>query len=90
MEEVEKNDLKAVLLLFGNLALKDQNTGNIDPKIQRAREYPDIFPVVYDSFKLNIPYSLDSRYLAHSGNFGSRTIQIIESRFHIRCLFRFT
>lgn len=43
-----------------------------------AIEYPDIFPLVYYYFNVDIPYSLDNDYLKISKNFGERTIQIIE------------
>lgn len=74
---VKRKEVRAVLLLFGNLP-KGPYGGDISAKVNEAAKLPSIFPVVYDVFTLDIPYSRDPAYVAASAKFGSRTIQVIE------------
>ena len=46
--------------------------------IEDAKKYPHIFPIVYDHFKIGIPYSDDHTYQRLSTDFQYRTIQVIE------------
>ena len=73
-----QNHIVAVLILFGNVDLENRDAWNIYPKIERAREFPNIFPIIYDVFTTDIPYSQDRVYLNDSTDFASRTIQVIE------------
>ncbi len=71
----KQNRTEAVMIIFGNVGY---NNMDIRSKLKLARKFPNIFPFIYDSFNTDIPYSLHPKYLANSGNFASRTIQVIE------------
>lgn len=68
------NGIKAALIIISNT----ESNFDITNKLIKAKAHPDIFPIIYGHFKVNIPYSLDSEYLQSSFNFGERTIQVIE------------
>lgn len=66
---------KAVIIILGNT---DSNYPDISEKLKFAGKFPEIFPYIYDHFNLNIPYSTDINYINSTGNFGNKTIHIIE------------
>lgn len=59
------------------ILLNDTYPG-VSERLKAARRFPKIFPVIYDVFSLDIPYSEDSEYIKLSGSFSDRTIQVIE------------
>jgi len=75
--KISNNDYKeisAALIIAGNT---DEGFDSTE-QLLVAIKYPDIFPLVYYYFNVDIPYSLDKDYLKISKDFGERTIQIIE------------
>lgn len=75
----KQNRIRAVLVLLANVDLESNGTAyDIDHKIKAARKFPNIFPIVYDTFKADIPYSTDELYLQNSEDFEYRTIQVLE------------
>jgi hypothetical protein len=68
----------AVILFFGNVHLGSSEDFDIDEKLEQARRFPKIFPLIFDIFHSAIPYSMDEIYLQNSNDFESRTIQVIE------------
>jgi hypothetical protein len=67
-----------VILFFGNVGLDNGDDWDVDEKLEQARRFPKIFPLVFDIFHSDIPYSTDEMYLQNSNDFESRTIQVIE------------
>jgi hypothetical protein len=89
-----KDDMIAVIIFFGNYQCDNNdeckeietvttNTArrcylDIHDSIEKARLFPNIFPIIYDEFRSYIPYSTDETYLKVSKHFERRTIQVIE------------
>lgn len=71
------NNITAAIIFFSNVS-EQAEAFDIDDEIDWARQFPKIFPIVYDIFKTEIPYSTDEHYLQTSAPFGPRTIQVIE------------
>jgi hypothetical protein len=78
----EKNNVKAVIIFYGNVESSASNHYDLSQKLFMAKKFPHIFPIIYDYFNVDIPYSKDQKYIENSGpnagDFGKRTIQIIE------------
>jgi len=71
---VINNEKDAALILQSNI----DNVYDFSDKLEIAKKFPDIFPVIYMYFTVDIPYSLDPDYLKNSDNFNNRIIQVIE------------
>lgn len=67
---VEKNKNNYAMTLFNK-------SFNIKDKLEFAKKYPNLFPIIYDFFYIDIPYSEQSKkYKKH--NFNNRSIHIME------------
>lgn len=68
------NGVKAALIIPTNTESRFDSTA----ELIEATKFPDIFPIIYSYFNVDIPYSSDEKYLEISKDFGERTIQVIE------------
>jgi transcriptional regulator CtsR len=72
--KVKYNGKDAALLIHSNVEADFDNS----EKLEKVKNYPHIFPIVYSYFNVNIPYSTNDDYLSISKDFGNRTIEVIE------------
>ena len=77
---VKNKDIEAVLILFSNIEEGEESITDLDHKLIAAKKYPNIFTIIYDYFKLDVPYTLDNKYHPRDEYYpyGNRIIQIIE------------
>lgn len=75
-----RSQLTAVIIFFGSDQCEEENDRYLDihDRMEKARLFPNIFPIIYDEFQSDIPYSTDEIYLGHSRDSRHRTIQVIE------------
>lgn len=67
--------IRAVVVLSANYV----GALDISEKLQFARQFPVIFPTIYDEFTLDTPYTTNPIAALDNADFGRRTIQIIQT-----------